>query len=473
MSTSPRRRFESVFIALLLCSDLAICTLAVLLAFAFRVYYGRPLLTPLGHPLMHYLTALPVVLAIWLLVFTALGMYQPRRTLHPIAARAAEFRAVSLTALLIAAASFLSHRSYSRGILVEFWAIAVLLLWCSRALLGRYHRHMLKTGRAMSRALIVGAGDLGHVVLGRLRSHNFGLQPIGFVVVDGKGLPPGSAPASPVASQDDLPILGTLADLPDLLVTQHIDEVLVADPGVAAGPLMEAIGASEKLQVEFSIVAGPLQVLIAQTELSGPADLPILELPHRAFGPIQRLIKRFCDILAALVLIIITSPLLVYIVLAIRRQTGETALFLQKRIGYRGHEFVMYKFRTMHSDADAYAPSPDTPQDGRVTPIGRWLRRYSLDELPQLFNVLRGEMSIVGPRPEMPFIVAQYEPWQLRRLEALPGMTGLWQILGRKDLPLRGNLEYDFYYIRNQSLLLDLAIFLRTIPLVVLGRGAY
>ncbi|MBU0609988.1 MAG: sugar transferase, partial [Armatimonadetes bacterium] len=175
----------------------------------------------------------------------------------------------------------------------------------------------------------------------------------------------------------------------------------------------------------------------------------------------------------ALLLTVLTGPLMLGIAVAIRRQTGAVALFRQRRVGLHGREFTMLKFRTMHSDADAYAPSPDAADDERITSVGRWLRRYSLDELPQLLNVLRGHMSIVGPRPEMPFLVEQYEPWQRRRLEALPGLTGLWQILGRKDLPLRDNLEYDFYYIRNQSLLLDLAILLRTIPIVILGKGAY
>ncbi|MGQ9733011.1 MAG: sugar transferase, partial [Candidatus Zipacnadales bacterium] len=120
-----------------------------------------------------------------------------------------------------------------------------------------------------------------------------------------------------------------------------------------------------------------------------------------------------------------------------------------------------------------YEEAPSTEEDARITSVGRWLRRSSLDELPQLWNVLRGEMSLVGPRPEMPFIVEQYEPWQRRRLDVKPGLTGLWQILGRKDLPLRDNIEYDFYYIRNRSLTLDLVILLKTIGVVLRGRGAY
>lgn len=133
----------------------------------------------------------------------------------------------------------------------------------------------------------------------------------------------------------------------------------------------------------------------------------------------------------------------------------------------------MLKFRTMRPSADPYAPAPVNGEDARVTRFGRWLRRFSLDELPQLINVLRGEMSLVGPRPEMPFLVEQYRPWQRRRLEVRPGLTGLWQILGRKDLPLAENIEYDFFYINHRSLLLDMAILLRTIPVVIAGRGAY
>jgi lipopolysaccharide/colanic/teichoic acid biosynthesis glycosyltransferase len=133
----------------------------------------------------------------------------------------------------------------------------------------------------------------------------------------------------------------------------------------------------------------------------------------------------------------------------------------------------MVKFRTMHAGADPAAVAPTGPGDPRVTPYGRWLRATSIDELPQLWNVLRGEMSLVGPRPEMPFIVEGYDEWQRRRLSVKPGITGLWQILGRKDLPMHRNLQYDFYYIRNRSLALDASILLRTAGAVLSRRGAF
>lgn len=196
----------------------------------------------------------------------------------------------------------------------------------------------------------------------------------------------------------------------------------------------------------------------------------VVDPPRR---PLYRTVKRVADFVLSLSLVVLCLPLMVGIAVAVPLQTRQSPLFLQRRIGYREKPFTMLKFRTMYAEASAYAPSPDHAQDRRVTSIGRWLRKYSLDELPQFLNVLAGQMSIVGPRPEMPFLVDRYQPWQRQRLNAAPGMTGLWQIVGRKDLPLRDNLEYDFFYIKHQSLRLDLAIFLRTLPIVITGKGAY
>ncbi len=192
-----------------------------------------------------------------------------------------------------------------------------------------------------------------------------------------------------------------------------------------------------------------------------PRPLPIWE----------RMGKRLLDVVVALSTLILLAPFMLVIAVLIRRETGAAAIFRQIRIGWRGQAFMMYKFRTMHLEAAPYAPAPHHLADQRVTPIGRWLRRYSLDELPQLINVLKGDMSLVGPRPEMPFLVQRYQPWQRQRLLVAPGLTGLWQIMGRKDLPITQNLQHDFYYIRHRSLALDIWILLRTIAVVLRGRG--
>jgi lipopolysaccharide/colanic/teichoic acid biosynthesis glycosyltransferase len=161
------------------------------------------------------------------------------------------------------------------------------------------------------------------------------------------------------------------------------------------------------------------------------------------------------------------------IAVAVKLESRGPVLFGQRRVGKDGRLFRVYKFRTMQARTPAYALAPRARADARVTQVGRLLRRWSLDELPQLWNVLTGDMSLVGPRPEMPFLVREYQPWQRRRLLVRPGITGLWQVVGRKELPLHRNVEYDLYYVRHRGWVLDATILLRTIPAVLFRRGAY
>lgn len=200
------------------------------------------------------------------------------------------------------------------------------------------------------------------------------------------------------------------------------------------------------------------------------SDLINKPLPRK---PVYRTVKRLADIVLSFVGIILLSPILLIIGLLIRFDSKGRALFVHERIGKDGKNFLMFKFRTMRHNTNEQEASPTSPGDERVTKFGRFLRRTSLDELPQLFNILTGEMSLVGPRPEMPFIVKDYNKLEQVRLLVKPGLTGLWQLAGRKDLPLHKNVEFDLYYIQHQSLLLDLIIFLKTFRVVFSGKGAY
>ena len=177
------------------------------------------------------------------------------------------------------------------------------------------------------------------------------------------------------------------------------------------------------------------------------------------------------DLGLALIGVMLTAPFMLLIGLAVRRNSPGPALFRQPRIGLGGRPFMVYKFRTMTVDSPTFGPKPQSFDDERVTRLGRWLRRTSLDELPQLFNVLRGEMSLVGPRPEQPFLVARYEAWQRERLSVLPGMTGWWQINGRKQ-PMHEYVEEDLFYVRNRSLWLEVCILVRTVRSVLRRDGA-
>jgi lipopolysaccharide/colanic/teichoic acid biosynthesis glycosyltransferase len=182
--------------------------------------------------------------------------------------------------------------------------------------------------------------------------------------------------------------------------------------------------------------------------------------------------KRTWDVVMSLILLGLLFPLFVLIFIFIRIESPGPAFFCQRRIGKDGAEFLLWKFRSMHVSAPKYAPSPTSCLDPRLTFIGRLMRRISLDELPQLLNVLAGEMSFVGPRPEMPFVVDRYTSHERLRLTVKPGITGLWQVSPARAFPIHENLQYDLYYIRHQNLVLDFSILLRTITAVILGVGA-
>jgi lipopolysaccharide/colanic/teichoic acid biosynthesis glycosyltransferase len=179
--------------------------------------------------------------------------------------------------------------------------------------------------------------------------------------------------------------------------------------------------------------------------------------------------KRVCDIILSAALLILASPILASVSLGVRIDSKGPAIFAQRRVGRNGESFVLYKFRSMHVDAPMYGFSPTHANDARITRIGRILRKTSLDELPQLWNVLKGDMSLVGPRPEMPFIVERYGPRERQRLSVVPGITGLWQLSADRAFLIHENLEYDLYYIRNRGLFMDLAILLHTAMFAMKG----
>lgn len=207
---------------------------------------------------------------------------------------------------------------------------------------------------------------------------------------------------------------------------------------------------------------------IAELKLENFSDLE-----RYAKKPFYEKVKRICDVLFSVSALVLLSPFWLLIILMIHLDSPGKALFKHTRIGKDGKLFALYKFRTMFEGVKDQELSPQSPKDERITRAGRLLRRTSLDELPQLINILKGEMSLVGPRPEMPFIVEHYTPLEKKRLLVKPGLTGLWQIMGRKDLPLHKNLEFDFYYIRRRSLRLDFVIILKTFAVVISGKGAY
>ena len=232
------------------------------------------------------------------------------------------------------------------------------------------------------------------------------------------------------------------------------------------------------------MIPGFFEILTREMSVQEVADIPIFQLEERIFQRWGRLVKRGVDIAVALVVLVGLAPVWILVALGISLESRGGAIFKHTRVGKGEKVFSMWKFRSMYADAEArrgeieeqYASTDvllRAPEDARVTRLGRLLRRFSIDEIPQLYNVLKGEMSVVGPRPHMPAEVAHYKDWQRRKFDVLPGLTGLTQVRGRKDLSLEEMVRLDIYYIENWSPILDLQILLKTIPAVFWGKGAY
>ncbi|MDD5109709.1 MAG: sugar transferase [Patescibacteria group bacterium] len=444
---------------LLFVSDMVATVAAFFVAYAIRnVGPLRNTFDTIHQPFGVYLAALPVAVALLLLILRLRGLYHPRSRMYTGQEVLMVIQSVTLWALLIAAGSYFVKYDYSRVIVTLFWLTTIFAVSFGRFLVGRFALHLAEDSALCTNVIIVGTGRPAKTIARQLQQYfRHGYRLIGFVGGNG-----GTEPT-----------LGPLADLPQLLKTHRISQVYCVEPSLAYRQVLDLINGCPKSDVEFLITANIFPHLGHTTLPYELGTIPSLDLKKARPTTIYRMAKRAMDLTAGAAGLIVSSPLWLAIAWAIKSDSPGPVIIRQTRVGKDGHTFTLYKFRTMVAETNTYAPAPQSNNDQRITRIGRILRRFSLDELPQFLNVVRGEMSLVGPRPEMPFIVQHYEEWQKRRLAVKPGLTGLWQILGRKDLPLHDNLEYDFYYVNNQSLLLDLEILVRTVPQIIFGKGAY
>jgi exopolysaccharide biosynthesis polyprenyl glycosylphosphotransferase len=278
--------------------------------------------------------------------------------------------------------------------------------------------------------------------------------------------------------------LGAVEDIAPLFAGNQIDEVIVALPASAHEESLVVLNLCEKFGVGLKLVPDLFEMSLSRVRVDDIAGIPLLDVRDRPLRRLETVVKRTLDILVAGILLVLTAPLLAILVLLIRLSSAGPALLRQQRVGLRGHIFACLKLRTMYPGSEVLQPALwlsnevsgplfKIRNDPRCTPIGRRIRRWSLDELPQLWNVLRGEMSVVGPRPALPSEVEQYSASQRKRLEAKPGLTGPWQVSGRSDLPFDEMVLMDINYVENWSLAFDVKILLRTIIAVFSRHGAY
>lgn len=376
-------------------------------------------------------------------------------------------------ALMIIAVFYYRPVALSRLMFVYALVLIVVALSLSRLAEHVLRAQLRKRGIGTERGLVVGAGSLGRLILqNTVAKPELGFNVVGFVDDE---------------RTEDLgrfKALGKPADLTRLIWEQDIDEVIVALPSERHRDIHRILANCQKQGVSFRIVPDFYGYSIRQLDISDVNGIPLIGLKDVTMGRWARVIKRAIDILVSGVVLVVASPLIAIIALVIKLDSPGPVFFKQVRLGRGGRPFEAYKFRSMREGAEAEleklrdlneagGPIFKIREDPRITKVGRWLRRTSLDELPQFYNILVGEMSLVGPRPPLPAEVEDYEDWHRSRLKALPGLTGLWQVSGRSNLTFDEMAMLDLWYIENWSLGLDLKIILQTVPAVLAGTGAY
>jgi len=351
-------------------------------------------------------------------------------------------------------------------------AFAIFYIASTRALYELATAALLRAAGYRRRAVIVGrgkhVGDVAHALTDVPHSP---IEVVGF-------LSPNPLPENGVRS------LGSLEDLEDVLAHERIDELIIADPDFPQDDAVELVDQCHRRGIRVRLAPSTMEILIHRAEFVPGQSVPLFELSSPVFEGIDFALKRTFDIVGSTLLLVLLSPLLLAITLAVKLTSRGPILFHSMRRGIAQRPFACLKFRTMHTDAEERQVDLEElneadgalfkiRDDPRLTAVGRMLRKFSLDELPQLVNVLRGEMSLVGPRPLPERDYDMLEEWHRKRYLVLPGITGLWQVSGRSELDFDDLVHLDFIYLERWSLALDLTILLKTIPAVFLRRGAY
>jgi len=349
-------------------------------------------------------------------------------------------------------------KSVMLSILLANWAL--IFIW--RSFIDA--RLLLKSAREARRVLIVGAGNAGARIATQMRDLvDKRDEVVGFIDDD---------PAKTGSVVSGFEVLGTREQMREIIRTQGVDRVVIAMPSAHRSTISEFILICNETSTEYSIVPSFFDIITQTAPMDDTANLLLMSFFETRIRKEQKIVKRIFDVVASIIALIVLSPLFLIVALAIKLSSKGPVLYKQQRVMKGGKLFNILKFRTMVADADSIGPPLTQKDDPRITRLGKFLRLSSIDELPQLINVLKGEMSLVGPRPEVPSIVARYEKWQRRVLDAQPGITGLAQISGRDDLSINDKLRYDMYYLRNHSLSLDIKIILKTFKKVLDRQGA-
>lgn len=457
--------------------DFALINAAFAVAYLVRYNFHFPL-TVAEANYINYSEYIPISLGLslgLLLIYRLEGIYTPVRGRSWLEEMYGLITA-TFTGIVILVFIFFFFRPqyYSRLIYLYAGILIVLYLTSERIIIRLALGYLRRRGIGVDRALIVGCGETGRAILRSVIAQPaLGYQIAGFVDDD-----PTKTAIGPFE------LLGGTDKLRNILRERQIEEVIITLPWHARDKIIEIMKVCESTGAGVRIVPDLFQLSLSRVAVDAVGGIPLIAVKEVSISGGSLAAKRALDLVVGLLLALVLVPLMALIALFIKLTSPGPVIFLQQRVGRSGTLFTAYKFRTMRVGAEgevdrlshlneATGPLFKIRNDPRLTPIGRILRRLSLDELPQLWNVLRGEMSLVGPRPPIPTEVEKYEDWHRKRLEVSPGVTGLWQVSGRSELTFDEMVMLDIYYIENWSPWLDIWILIKTIPTVLSAKGAY
>ncbi len=467
------RRFGVNFAVLSIVLDACLTTLAFIFATSLRPYLTNlPLLVEVSafsSPTILFF----IVPLLWVLVFLFASVYDPKRIYKIVDELQLVTLATGFAALLFAGLLYLAFRDFSRWLFITFVLLDLLFLISWRVIA----RAWFKLGHFRSfderRILIVGGGEVGQRV-GKLIEKNQmpGLSLLGFLDDN--------------VRYDALnaPLLGKINEAHHVVKRYQINDVVISLPREAYGQVNKLILELNELPVQLRVVPDYFSLTLYRATVDDFSGIPMINLRDPMLNDYQRLTKRIFDLFLGSMITLFVLPLMSLIAFAVKLDSPGPVIFKQERVGENGRIFYMFKFRSMVQGAEKRQNEVAItkkdgqvihkhPNDPRITRVGKFIRRTSLDELPQLFNVLQGTMSLVGPRPELPWLLSQYDLWQHKRFAVPQGMTGWWQVNGRADKPMHLNAEDDLYYVQNYSLWMDIYILLKTPWVVLRGNGAY
>lgn len=477
----PRSRRRAFTITLLVMSDVAAVMGAGLLAGWIRFQGEAAVLALPAQGIVLPYTVLAIVIACtWPILFAGGRLYDVELLFWGAGEFRRAVRTITVGTFWVIAIDYaLKADGISREWLALMWGLSVLLVIAGRLICRRLVRWLRSAGLLRRPALIVGDNDEA-VRLERVmrQDDSLGIWPLAclrrpdYNVDDRDLLAPG------------VPIIGTAGQLCEKLDSTGADAVVIASSAFSHDYVSQLLSGVRSKNVDVYVSSGLYEVLSSRVVMREFNGVPIIAVRGVSLTPSKLAFKRAFDLVLASLVVVLGLPIWLVVALCIKLDSRGPVFFRQERVGHKGERFRMFKFRSMHIDAEkrladlkavneADGAIFKIKNDPRITRVGRWLRRYSIDEFPQLLNVLKGEMSLVGPRPPLPSEVSVYEERHWRRLEAWPGMTGLWQVSGRSDLSFDEMVRLDIYYIENWALLFDMTILARTLPAVLSSRGAY